>query len=628
MVCNMVTFFTNHANNCQPSKASKLILIGKFSNPLKGYCFCLRNPPTLQHHSAHERFRCPYSLPMLNEFHAAIRSDKQRKLRTNAFNRDLRNIIHAETPRAIAQTKAVARRLAGSSHYHTCANVHRFLRENFIYLRDSGSAQKILLPSAAIRKQTFDCKTYSLLAFALLHNCGVPGLRYKYASYADELGNGSRIPSHIYVVADEGQIIIDGTCPQFNYEKEPFHSFTINPLMKVYTISGDVLANEVLAGEVLANDAALKFAKRLHSMDKRKRKAYLSKFTPANRMKLLRSVKSALVEKKLKMQGGMLNDSPFDWEQDAATDSTLAGKKYANDEVLAGKKAKARRAKRKEEKAAKAKPGSNKAKRLATKAKILKAKATGDKTALKAARKERNQRIKENAKKVGKVFAKINPVLALGRGAFIALVRLNVRGFATNIAMLKDTSELKKKWEAIGGKWSKLQAAVNKGKGKKPLLGKKKLSDEVLAEELTALYGIGDGGASAATLTAASSVIAIIIPTLMKLLKKEGKKPTEDLNGDGLINDLDAPEVKSKFTQIVDKVQDFIESRPVLNDAYEAGKESVAKKFEELGIKTGSPSEAEEEDTASEGTPMWKMLGGAGILGFGLYYLSKSKKAA
>jgi len=565
---------------------------------------------------------------MLNVLHDAIASDSKRKLRkASAYNRDLREQIHRDTFRAIEQTKPVAERFRGAGITDSCRNIHQFLRSNIIYLRDSGARQEIQLPSSLLRRLTGDCKSYSVFCFAILENLYPGNPRYKFASYPDELGNGSKIPSHIYVeAADESRnpICLDGTNPHFNIEKPPFHSFTTNP-MTVYTISGDVLADEVLADEVLASDAAERFAKRLKMMDKSKRKRYLQQFSEPNRKKLLRSVKSHLKLSKLQKPVGEMN--VFDWEDDSG--EMIEGNRSVNDEVLAGKKAKQRRAARKEKKAAKAKPGSNKAKRLATKAKILKAKATGDKTALKAARKERNERIKQNAKKIGKVIAKINPVLGVGRGAFLGLVSLNVRGLATNISNISNKSELKKKWEAIGGKWSRLEKAVAKGKGKKALLGKKKISDEVLAEAIYGIYGIGDGGASAIAVTAAAPVLAALVPVIMKLLKGEGKEPTEDLNGDGIINDLDQPAAKNKFSAFVDKVQDFIEERPVLNAAYEAGSEKVAETLEAIGVKGSAPSEAEEEENNPEetGTPGWKIAGVAALVIGGGYLLTRKKAA-
>lgn len=557
---------------------------------------------------------------MLNEFRSAIQSERKRiQRKANASNRDLRHQIHRDFRAALKQTKAIAPRFAGASCYETAANVHRFLRGNFLYKIDSPRVQRIKLPSAFARDLYADCKTFSLLACALLRNAGCPAM-FKYASY-----NNSTTPSHIYVSIPWGntEIIVDGTSPDFNYEKPPVHSFTIDP-MRVETIANEAIVSEILADETLTSEATIAFVSKLQKMNKHQRRQFINSFNPGNRAKLIRSVKSYVKMRKLKGTGvsdesvvlGIYDDTnPF---VGATHDSPLA------DEVLAGKKAKKRRADRKEKKAAKAKPGSNKAKRLATKAKILTAKANGDKVGLKAARKERNERIKGNVKKVGKVLAKINPVLGLGRGAFLGLVRLNMRGMATNMAAINDKAELKKKWEALGGKWGRLTDAIAKGKSKKALLGKKKISDEVLADGI-----YGEPITSGAAVASAAPVIAAIIPIVMKLLKKEGKQPTEDLNGDGLINEADAQ--KSRFGEIAEKVQDFIESRPVLNDAFEAGKEAVADRMEELGIKAGSSGESdaekEENDPEVTGTPLWKILGvGAAVVGVGYY--ATQKKAA
>lgn len=63
--------------------------------------------------------------------------------------------------------------------------------------------------------------------------------------------------------------------------------------------------------------------------------------------------------------------------------------------------------------------------------------------------------------------------LAPSRGAFIALLMLNFRGFATRINAYLDTAQavkFEKQWLKLGGDYEDFVNAVNKGKGKKPLL--------------------------------------------------------------------------------------------------------------------------------------------------------------
>ena len=157
-------------------------------------------------------------------------------------------------------------------------------------------------------------------------------------------------------------------------------------------------------------------------------------------------------------------------------------------------------------KAAKAKPGSNKYKRLTTKAKIKTAKATGDKKALQAAKKERRQRIKSNAKKIGKVLAKLSPAMAIIRGLFLSAVKINLLGMATGIAKAIEENKyqkVKKIFEGFGGKWSRLKRIAEMSSHKKPLFKKK-----------SKLQGLG-----AAPLAAAGAAAAAIIGPIMAALK-------------------------------------------------------------------------------------------------------------
>jgi hypothetical protein len=61
-------------------------------------------------------------------------------------------------------------------------------------------------------------------------------------------------------------------------------------------------------------------------------------------------------------------------------------------------------------------------------------------------------------------------VLAPGRGIFLGLVKGNRDGMATKLANLqaKDPAKLKKQWEKIGGRWSKLVNAIKVGSAKPP----------------------------------------------------------------------------------------------------------------------------------------------------------------
>jgi len=88
---------------------------------------------------------------------------------------------------------------------------------------------------------------------------------------------------------------------------------------------------------------------------------------------------------------------------------------------------------------------------------------------------EKDER-KERAKELGLNWAAVQAkkvALAPSRGAFIALLMLNFRGFATRINAFRNTPQevqLEKKWLQLGGNYPDFLNAVDKGKNKKPLL--------------------------------------------------------------------------------------------------------------------------------------------------------------
>lgn len=96
-----------------------------------------------------------------------------------------------------------------------------------------------------------------------------------------------------------------------------------------------------------------------------------------------------------------------------------------------------------------------------------KAEKQPQKDAKKAKRQERRDKAKEKLKKLPAGAKRVS--LAPARAAFLSLVLLNVRGFANKLS-LNNNSKLRQKWEKLGGDFSKLQDAINKGKGKKALL--------------------------------------------------------------------------------------------------------------------------------------------------------------
>lgn len=103
------------------------------------------------------------------------------------------------------------------------------------------------------------------------------------------------------------------------------------------------------------------------------------------------------------------------------------------------------------------------------------------------------------AKKIPAGAKKVS--IAPGRAAFLGLVALNFRGFATKLAA-SNQATLKSKWNNLGGDFGKLQQAINSGKSKKALLAGIDNEDNI--------------GSVAATAVAAAAPVIIALNAFLK----------------------------------------------------------------------------------------------------------------
>lgn len=225
--------------------------------------------------------------------------------------------------------------------------------------------------------------------------------------------------------------------------------------------------------------------------------------------------------------------------------------------VLSGKKKrKAKKAARKAKK--KARKEARKEKRAAKKA-IKKARKSGDKEALKkakAAKKAAKKKLKANRVGLAKAFQKVGKgigkaakkvgqfvkksTMLVPRSMFLLLVRLNFRGMARKFSNNQQAyNKFAKTWKKVfGGKESKLKKAIEKGKSKKALFGRKKTVGNLyshLAELGEVLYengyipksalkrlsdkNVANGlGALGFTMAAVGSAIASAMPIVKKVM--------------------------------------------------------------------------------------------------------------
>lgn len=108
--------------------------------------------------------------------------------------------------------------------------------------------------------------------------------------------------------------------------------------------------------------------------------------------------------------------------------------------------------------------------------------------------------VKDTAKKAFEAGKKIVPVIAMGRGLFLILIKNNYDGIASKIA-LGDTSDLLSRWKKMGGNATSLTKAIKEGsqKPEKKLGFLPKLKKLVGNEPLN---GVGIGKISAGLITA------------------------------------------------------------------------------------------------------------------------------
>jgi hypothetical protein len=140
--------------------------------------------------------------------------------------------------------------------------------------------------------------------------------------------------------------------------------------------------------------------------------------------------------------------------------------------------------------------------------------------------------------------------LAVPRGAYLALVSLNIFGLGTKLwkaAFNTDGSyyqpgqqKVRDRWYSLGGDWSNLESAIKKGHTKPKVLGN---SME------TVYYRIGElnqvGAAPAAIAAAAVTIIAALAPIVKSILEQR-KAQGFDINPD----DLDLPTPPSATEQL------------------------------------------------------------------------------
>lgn len=132
-----------------------------------------------------------------------------------------------------------------------------------------------------------------------------------------------------------------------------------------------------------------------------------------------------------------------------------------------------------------------------------------------------------NAGKVWNAAAKIP--LAVPRSSFLLIVRVNARGFASKLKRLldKNPDALKKRWERLGGDYTRLFEAIKKGEKLKPLFGVKGGRKKRGVRGINGVEYIYEPdyiGVEPVSTAAALASAVPVIAAVVKLLKENGIK--------------------------------------------------------------------------------------------------------
>lgn len=245
------------------------------------------------------------------------------------------------------------------------------------------------------------------------------------------------------------------------------------------------------------------------------------------------------------------------------------------------------------------------------------------------AKKKRRAKVKKGFKKFGTGVKFI--ALGAGRGAFLALVALNVAGWASKFKKLQQTklpngknafdSTILVKWKKLGGLEKLLRGAIKKGENKKPLFLSKKAKakfQKAMKVSGVELDYIGDLDTInaipvAAAAAAAVPVVAALIPVLMKAFKAIGAKK----------------EVK----QVAEEAKDLVQEQAPAVEQYQeeaaAEEEQAEEAAEEVAEEEAAEAEEIEGINAGQFDDLFKNLGqvaAAGVQRLGKVIQKKTAK--
>lgn len=471
-----------------------------------------------------------------------------------------------------AQVIKLAKHLYHPDPQQAAFNVWHWLKTNIGYSLENDEQLRYPARSYADRhRQKIDCDDYAIFAAALLNNMGYKPL-FKIVAF-----NGKENFQHIYVEL-EG-VAVD---PVLDYYGS--HPSNITKEMNVYSLSGipaaakkentkAALLRNIARAE--ANGNAAKARVYRYILSRSNKPEFLGLAGVSHLLADVDTSRGFIWKKDIK------DFTPDEMEAvhraaDLAALGEVEGILSGRDSALEGlgriskKERSARIAARQQKRWSKADQRANKrqAKRVARAEKKSPAKAAKVKARIEKTNRRKNDLREANkgvsaARRAGRSFARFDPLAVTGRNSFLAVVKLNFRGLATNMSwgILSDEvlqkngltparikavraawAKLQKRWADMGGNPGALKDAIKTGYKKKPFLGRGKKSKAKGPKHLSGLgfavryaahkgmitesfggLGFLAGPQFAAIAAAAAAVIGALAPIITTITKSAGK---------------------------------------------------------------------------------------------------------
>lgn len=517
---------------------------------------------------------------------------------SNGVNADIIGVLESDFNTYWTQCRDVGKVFKGMTVYETAYRVWHFLRAYANYKRDPDDNQLIRVPAYFVHNgYTGDCKTFALFARCVMAAI-YPNIEtaFAYTAYDPE----RKKPSHVYTkVLDENNnvITIDGCWGSFNGEKK--YTFML-PLkfksMQITTLAG------VDNGLGWVPKEAFNRGKKIPQHKVRAVVTHINKTLPYKKRKRivdLVKLRNAITENKKLLSSGKIDIRTYN-ENKQRIAARLKQLRVVHAPINGPKKKKRK----------KGKLAQRRAEILAEYKRIKKLPKNQRKAARKALRKKINKEIGKDLKKgfiaIGRGLN--TAALAPIRGAFLAVVAMNVNGFASNLKILYDLYKSGKDkegwrkvveiWKNVGGFEKILVKTIEKGaKNKKLFMSKKAAArwkrnhkgingpgDDIVIYE--GRNAIGHPAVIAAAIAAATGIIGALIPVIMQALKRNGKEQ----------------EANEVAQQGADLVEDTKQGK-TYQQAFQGNNEGVVPQIAPEAAEEYADNTAAEEDTSPDELP-------------------------